>query len=76
MSFALSLAALALLVAAATTDALDRRIPNALSVGLALVGLARIALDLARAGRRCRWPPTSRPRRRSSRSAPPASASA
>ncbi|HVL22367.1 MAG TPA: prepilin peptidase [Amaricoccus sp.] len=50
MSFALSLAALALLVAAATTDALDRRIPNTLSVGLALVGLARIALDLATGG--------------------------
>lgn len=50
MPFALSLAALALLVAAATTDAIERRIPNALSLGLALLGLARIALDLAAGG--------------------------
>lgn len=50
MPLALSLAALALLVAAATTDALDRRIPNALSLGLALVGLARIAADLVAGG--------------------------
>jgi prepilin peptidase CpaA len=50
MPFTLSLAALALLVAAATTDALERRIPNALPLGLALVGLARIALDLAAGG--------------------------
>jgi prepilin peptidase CpaA len=47
MSLLLSVCALALFVAAATTDALDRRIPNAITVGLALVGLARIALALA-----------------------------
>ncbi len=50
MTFVLLVAALALLVAAATTDALDRRIPNALSLGLALVGLARIVLDLTAGG--------------------------
>jgi len=47
MPFALSLAALGLLVAAATTDAIERRIPNGLSLGLAAVGAARIGLDLA-----------------------------
>ena len=47
MHFALSLAALALLAGAAATDVRNRRIPNALPFGLALVGLARIGLDLA-----------------------------
>jgi prepilin peptidase CpaA len=47
MSLLLSVCALALFAAAAATDALGRRIPNALSLGLALVGLARIALALA-----------------------------
>jgi prepilin peptidase CpaA len=47
MLLTLSLCALALFAAAAATDALDRRIPNALSLALALVGLARIALALA-----------------------------
>ena len=46
MPFTLSLAALALLVVAATTDGVERRIPNSVSLGLALVGLARIALDV------------------------------
>ena len=46
----LSLAALALFVAAATTDAIERRIPNVLSIGLAVVGLCRIALALADGG--------------------------
>lgn len=50
MPAALSLTALGLLVAAATTDMLERRIPNALAAGLAGVGLARIALDLAGGG--------------------------
>ena len=46
MALALTLCALALFAAAAATDARERRIPNALSVGLALVGLARIATAL------------------------------
>jgi prepilin peptidase CpaA len=43
----LSACALAIFAAAAATDARDRRIPNALSGALALLGLARIALALA-----------------------------
>jgi hypothetical protein len=50
MLLALSVCALALFAAAAATDAVARRIPNALSLALALVGLARIALALAAAG--------------------------
>lgn len=50
MHFALSLAALALFVVAATTDGVERRIPNAVPAGLALVGLARISLDVAAGG--------------------------
>lgn len=46
MPAALTLAALALLVAAATTDVLERRIPNAVTLALALVGLARLGLAL------------------------------
>lgn len=50
MLFPLSLAALALFVAAATTDAIERKIPDILPIGLALVALARIALVLAAGG--------------------------
>jgi prepilin peptidase CpaA len=44
---ALTLAAVGLLVAAAITDGRSRRIPNPLPLGLALLGLARIASGLA-----------------------------
>ncbi len=50
MLFALSLAALALLVAAAATDARDRRIPNALCLGLAVVGVGRMVFEVATGG--------------------------
>jgi prepilin peptidase CpaA len=47
MLLVLSASALALFAAAAATDAVSRRIPNALTLALALVGLARIGLALA-----------------------------
>jgi prepilin peptidase CpaA len=50
MVLALSVAAIALFAAAAITDSRNRRIPNALSAALALLGLTRIALGLAAAG--------------------------
>lgn len=43
----LPFAAIALFLAAAATDLQSRRIPNAIPLALALVGLARIAVDLA-----------------------------
>lgn len=49
MPLPLAIAAIGLFAAAAVTDALSRRIPNRLTGGLALLGLARIALDLATA---------------------------
>jgi prepilin peptidase CpaA len=50
MDLALSLCAAALFVVAATTDAVERRIPNAVSAGLALAGVARLAVALAAGG--------------------------
>ncbi len=47
MGFALSLLAIALFAAAAMTDMRHRRIPNRLSIALALLGLLRIAIALA-----------------------------
>lgn len=47
MLLPLTLCALSLFLAAAVTDARERRIPNGLSLGLAIAGLARIALALA-----------------------------
>jgi prepilin peptidase CpaA len=46
----LTLAAVGLLAAAAVTDGRSRRIPNLLPLGLALLGLARIAVELADGG--------------------------
>lgn len=50
MQSLLTLAAIGLFAAAAVTDVASRRIPNALSAGLALLGLVRIAVDLAAGG--------------------------
>lgn len=50
MALVLSLAAIALFLAAAASDAARRTIPNALVVALALLGLLRIASDLAAGG--------------------------
>jgi prepilin peptidase CpaA len=50
MDAALTLGAVALFVVAATTDALERRIPNGVSLGLALVGLLRIGAEIATGG--------------------------
>jgi prepilin peptidase CpaA len=50
MLLALSLAALALFLAAAATDARTRRIPNELCLALAAAGLGRIAFELVAGG--------------------------
>ncbi len=50
MPLSLTLPAIALFSAAAITDLRSRRIPNLLSAGLALVGLARIAAGFATGG--------------------------
>jgi prepilin peptidase CpaA len=50
MDVALSLSAVALFVVAATTDAVERRIPNAVSAGLALAGVARLLAALVAGG--------------------------
>ncbi|MFO1209423.1 MAG: prepilin peptidase [Amaricoccus sp.] len=47
MQLAISIAAVILFVAAAVTDARHRRISNRLSVGLALLGVLRLALAIA-----------------------------
>lgn len=47
MPLALALPAIALFLTAAVTDWTSRRIPNLVSAALALVGLARVAADLA-----------------------------
>jgi prepilin peptidase CpaA len=46
MALALAIAAIALFATAAVTDSLNRRIPNRVSIALALVGLVRIAAAL------------------------------
>ena len=50
MALVLSCAVIALFLAAAVSDAARRTIPNALVVALAVLGLARIASDLAAGG--------------------------
>lgn len=50
MGVALTVCAVALFLVAAATDALERRIPNAVSLGLALAGIGRIAVDAAAGG--------------------------
>jgi len=50
MTLALSVAALALFLAAAFQDVTTRRIPNILVAALAVVGLLRIAAELAAGG--------------------------
>ncbi len=50
MALILSLSAVALFAAAAATDTFTRRIPNGLSLALALIGLLRIGLALRAGG--------------------------